>query len=795
MAEPTNIPHMFKNYFKIALRNFWNNRTFSFLNIAGLAIGITCASLIFLWIEDELTFNHVFENRNNLYEVMENQTYDGMVHTFDNTPSSLAKAIQEEVPGIKHTTRFSWNTDMLFGYGEKNVYVQGKYADSTVFGMLGLKFIEGNAADAFSEVNAVVLSKTAAEKIFPPGHALGNILKVNNEQNFKVTGVYEDLPENATYQFKWLAPYKLFESKNVWLRNWGNNSIQTLVELEPSVDVATVNNKLRNFIATKKTGSETVCFLFPMNDWNLHNKFTNGQQDGGRIAYVRLFSLIAWVVLIIACINFMNLATARSERRAREIGVRKALGATKGSLIVQFLYDSLLMSFIAVILATLLIYLTIPLFNGLVGKKLSVSLFQPLHIVWLLSIAMVTGLVAGSYPAFYLSGFNPISVLKGTRVKDGSAAIFVRKGLVIAQFTTSIVLIISTLIIYQQINHVKQRELGYKKDNLIYLNLKGQLKDHFTTVKDKLKETGMVENAALSLNNVLYLSTSSSGFAWQGKDPQKEILITQESVSPEYLSTMHMKLTSGRDFASDANVDSSNVIINESMAKEMGENGKVGSFISDSDGKRYEIVGVVKDFLYNNMYESGQPLILFCNPESTYIMTIRIAQNVGLNRALSKIEEVVLGNNPGYPFEYKFIDDQFDQLFKTETLIGKLAGVFAVLAILISCLGLFGLVAYTAERRTKELSIRKVLGATTSGLVGLLVKDFVQLVAFSCIIAFPVAWFVMYRWLEDYQYRTKIHWWIFVGTGTLVLGLALITVSFQAIKAAMSDPIKTLKAE
>ncbi|MES1215508.1 MAG: FtsX-like permease family protein, partial [Bacteroidota bacterium] len=429
----------------------------------------------------------------------------------------------------------------------------------------------------------------------------------------------------------------------------------------------------------------------------------------------------------------------------------------------------------------------------LVKKELSIDIFKPVHLFSLIGIGVIAGLIAGSYPAFYLSSFNPIKVLKGMKIKTGANVVFIRKGLVITQFAVSIILIISTVIIYQQVQHIKTRDIGYSKDNLITMDLQGTMKEHFSTIKNKLIASGYVENAAISLHDALHVYSYGSSYNWAGKDPNNKISVHSNVVSNEYLSTMHMKVTSGRDFYH-SGPDTNTVVINESMVKLMGKEGKIGSIITSGPYK-LEVVGIIKDFVYNDMYGASEPIILISYNAPATLLTIRYKPNADLATALAKTEAIMKEENPGYPFEYKFVDEAFNQFFTTETLIGKLAGVFAVLAIFISCLGLFGLAAYIAERRTKEIGIRKVLGASVQGLAGLLSKEFVQLVALSCIIAFPIAWMAMRSWLQDYQYRTTIHWWVFAAAGVTALVIALITVSFQAIRAALANPVKSLRTE
>lgn len=786
---------MINTYIKSALRNLWKNKGFSFLNIFGLAIGITCAGFIFLWVEDELTFDDYYDNSENIYVVKNNQTYNGETYTFESTPGPLAAGIKADIPGIEKTSRASWEVSNLFTVGEKAIYEKGFYVDSSFVSIFGLKFIEGNAQNAFSQLYSLIISKSMAEKIFGTYQVLGKSIKVNNEQEYIISGVTEDLPDNVSVPFEWLASFKVYESdpKKNWLQNWGNNGVRTFVLTDSKANIASINAKMEGYILSKHEGAASRPFIYPMKKWWLYDEFENGKEVSGRIKYVKLFSTIAWIILLIACINFMNLSTARSEKRAREVGVRKVLGAGKGKLIFQFIVESLLLAFLSAFLAIGLMWLLLPAFNSLVEKELVLHLFKPLHFSALLAIALICGLVAGSYPAFYLSSFNPVGVLKGLKLKSGSAG-FIRKGLVVAQFSISVILIISTIIIYQQMNFVMKRDLGLNINQMIYFKESGNIVPQFDRIRRDLLQTGFVENAALSQSVPMQLGSNTSGFKWDGKDPDKDILITIESVSPQYVSTMGMKITQGRDFYENANLDMENVVINEELAKIMGQKNVVGSVLS-AFGENYTVVGVIKNFVYNNMYQSGAPLVLFSDTSNVRLMNVRFKKDIDLSKGLTAFQNVMAKDNPGFPPDFKFVDQEFERKFRTESLIGKLSGVFASLAILISCLGLFGLAAYTAERRVKEIGIRKVLGATSRGLAMLLSKDFLKLVAFACMIAFPIAWWLMNNWLQEYEYRIHISWFIFLLAGIIALLIALITVSFQAIKASIANPVKSLRSE
>jgi putative ABC transport system permease protein len=789
---------MLRNYLKTALRNLWRNRTYGLLNVGGLAVGIACAALIFLWVESEVTFDHYHVKRDRLYQVMNNQTYDGTTYTFGATPGPLGPALKAEVPGIANTARTSWGLTSLFALGDKAVYEYGNYADSAFLRMFTFEFVQGQPNGAFRDLHSVVISEKMARKFFGPANPVGRALKMNNAQEYTVTGVFRDQPANSTFRFDWLAPFETYAKDVPWLTNWASNGIQTYVELRPQAELATVNQQLHGFIRSKEAGAISTSFLFSQHDWRLRSKFTNGLPDGGRIEYVRLFTIVACCIVLIACINFMNLATARSEKRAREVGVRKVLGGTKAMLIGQFIGEALVLSLLAVVGAVALTYLALPAFNGLVEKELTLDLTSPLHIGGLLGIGLVSGLLAGSYPSFYLSSFAPVAVLKGLRIKTDSGAGFIRKGLVVFQFTVSIVLIVGTTIVYQQIQYVKARQLGYDKAHLIYLTLNDASPTRFNAIRNELKASGVVENAALSSGTVLGMYSNSGGLSWEGKDPGKDILITQEGVSPEYVSTIGLTLLAGRDFRPDTESDSTNVIINEAFArliKQHNPAAAAGSLLTYNDGTHYTVIGVVKDFVYNDFYKKPEPLLFYVKSRGPNVLTLRLKPQADLAAALATAGEVMKKANPGYPFEYKFIDEEFGRNFKNETLIGQLAGVFASLAILISCLGLFGLAAYTAERRTREIGIRKVLGASVQSLMQLLSRDFLVLVGIACLVAFPLAWWATSTWLTTYAYRTPIHWWVFGAVGVLALVIALLTVSFQALKAAVANPVKSLRTE
>ncbi len=793
---------MFSTYFKTMLRSLYKNKGYSFLNIFGLAIGIACAGLIFLWVEDEVNWDNFNVKKDRLYFIRENQKYDAYTATFGSTPGVLAPAVKTEIPGVTNTCRIYDVDAVLFSIGDKAMYAGGYYADASLFSMFTLPFVQGNAATAFAQRYSLVITQKTATKFFGDDkNVIGKTVRVDNKQDYVITGVIKDIPTNSSLQFEFVAPFDIIFDQSPWLHRWGNNSLSTYVELKTNASAASVNKILYNFIQQREPQSNARPFLWSLSQWHLYDQFENGKETGGgQIQYVHHFSVIAWVILFIACINFMNLATARSEKRAREVGVRKVLGAGKQKLILQFIGEALFIALLSAMVAVIIIILVLPFFNTLVQKQLIIGFDNPLHIVALLLITLICGLLAGSYPSFYLSSFNPVFVLKGLKLKTGSAA-FIRKALVIVQFAVSIILIISTIIIYQQIQHVKNRSLGFNKNNLLQADAQGEPTKYYPAMKQDLLNTGVIENVALSDHTTLYGGNNTGSLTWQGKAPDAQILISTRYVTPEFMNTCGIKLLEGRDFISTDSAGSKhlNVIITQSLEKLMGKESALGKAIyydGDTSGTKAFVTGIINDYVYGNMYGKPDPVVFFCSsPEHTNKMYLRLKPQTNTETALAKIEAVIKKNNPAYPFVYKFVDDQFNEMFLNEMLISKLSRVFAALAILISCLGLFGLAAYTAERRTKEIGIRKVLGASVSGIATLLSKDFLQLVAISCLIAFPVAWWMMYNWLLNYQYRIEISWWIFLAAGITAIVIALITVSFQAVKAAIANPVKSLRSE
>ncbi|WP_407557443.1 ABC transporter permease [Winogradskyella sp. 4-2091] len=783
---------MIFNYLKIAFRTLRKNKGYSLLNIFGLAIGITCASLIFLWVEDEVSFNSHFDKQDQVFYVPTHQEYEGEWRTFNSTPGPLAEAMKTEIPGVVRATRTK-RMEILLADGDNSINSIGRYVDADFIDIFSLSFIEGHAKEAFKNPNAIVITKETAEVLYGNSkNVVGKNLKVNDTENYLITGVIENLPNNVTFPFNWIAPFEQYSRGQDWMNEYGGFFADTFVELAPEANVEKVDASVRNLLEQKTGDTDSKAFLHTIKDWHLRDDFENAEQVGGRIESVRLFTIIALIILLIACINFMNLSTARSEKRANEVGVRKAMGSGRTRLIFQFISEALILAAIASLVSVILLIILLPQFNLLIEKDLILGLSKPIHIIFLLGITLICGVLAGLYPAFYLSSFKPVQVLKGIKVTQGSAN-FIRKGLVVGQFTISIVFIISTILVYQQIQHVKNRDLGFDKDQLVSLNVNGTMIDKFEVIKQDLINSGAVKSVGLNNSGVLNGGNNGSGLEWAGGSNTEDVLVFFRYINSDFIETAGMTLLEGKGFSDNVAIDSTNVLITEAFAKLLGEGSAVGKKIVRED--TYTVIGVVKDYLFEDMYGQSDPVMFFNYHGEASYMYLKTDPQMATEVILSKVEAVMKKHNPAFPFEYNFVDDAFNAKFKSEQLIGKLSQLFALLAILISCLGLFGLAAYTAEQRSKEIGVRKVLGSSVSGIVKLLSKDFLKLVGVSILIAIPIAWYAMDNWLQDFAYRIEINWWIFVIAGLVAILIALITVSFQAIKAALANPVDSLKTE
>jgi len=787
---------MLKNYLKVAFRNLWKNKGFSFINIAGLAIGMASAILILLWMQNEIGYDDFHSKKDRIYEVWNRATFSGALHCWNTTPKPLAAAMQRDLPEVEHACRVDWAGQHLFSVGDKRLMIRGSAVDSIFLQIFSFPMIEGDMRTALNEPYSIVLTAGMARSLFGDQDAMGKLVKIDDKDNYKVTGILKDLPNNTRFDFKYLVPWTWVREHGYDQPNWGNNSTRTYVLLKEHATEASIAPKMR-VIKERYDSSEKhwEMFVYPMSRWRLYSHFEGSQETGGRIVFVRLFGIVAGFILLIACINFMNLSTARSERRAKEVGIRKVVGAPRGRLVGQFIGESVLLSFLAALLAIGIVLLALPGFNELTDKHL----YVPFGSVWFWGCALLfilfTGLLAGSYPAFFLSSFQPVKVLKGT-FKAANALVTPRKVLVVLQFTFAIVLIICTIIVKQQIDHARSRESGYDQGNLIFHYLTGDLEKNYEIVRQELLRSGVAVSVCKSSAPLTENHSDTWGYQWTGKDPNDKTDFLMFCADRDFVKTTKLQLVEGRDFDPvNYPTDSTAMILNESSVKAMHFKHPIGEIITD-DNIRYHVIGVVRDFIIESPYSPIRPFIVQGTTGSWFeVMHIRLNDKNLVEDNLKKAQAIFKRYNPEYPFEYKFIDEEYSRKFNDEKRTGTLAGLFAGLTIFISCLGLFGLATYTAENRIKEIGVRKVLGASVAGIVALLSKDFLKLVLISFAVAAPVAWGAMYKWLQDYDYRVRIEWWVFALAAALSVSIAVLTVSFQAIRAALANPARSLRSE
>jgi len=788
---------MIKNFFKIAWRNLLRNKGFSFINISGLAIGMAAAVLITLWIQHELSYDQFHTNKDRIYEAWNRAEFSGKLQCWNTTPKILARTVEKDLPEVERAVRVNWPRNALFSVGEKRLTVSGNMVDTGFLQMFSFPLVKGDAKTALNSGYSVVLTEKLAKKIFGSDDAMGKTIRMDNKEDFTVTGIVKDLPNNTRFKFEYLTNWDYVIRSGEDDSIWGNNSTRTYVLLKPNAGIASANEKIKGIKVkySKDEDPRWEMFLYPASRWRLYSNFVNGKEDGGLIDFVKLFGIIALFILLIACINFMNLSTARSEKRAKEVGIRKVVGAQKQSLVGQFIGESVLLSFIAGVFALIIVQVSLPAFGQLTDKELSVN-FGSLDF-WFAAIGFVlfTGAVAGSYPAFFLSSFQPVKVLKGT-FKAANALITPRKLLVVLQFTFAIILIICTSIVKQQIDHAQNRESGYEKNNLAYHMLTGDLQKNFTLVKNELLNSGVATSVSKTSAPLTQGWSDSWGFQWDGKDPNDKTDFDRYTADEDLVKTAGLKLVKGRDFnLREFPTDSTAMIINESALKVMKFKDPLGKIVKDGD-KEWHIVGVINDFILQSPYYPTKPMIIE-GSGNNWFSTIHFKLNPANATAdnLKKAAAIFKKYNPEYPFEYKFIDEEYSNKFKAEERTGTLAALFAGLTIFISCLGLFGLATYMAENRIKEIGVRKVLGASVSGITTLLSKDFLKLVMISFLIASPVAWYMMDKWLQDYPYHVNIQWQVFAIAGLLSFIISVVTVSYQAIKAAVSNPVRSLRTE
>ncbi|HEU5168429.1 MAG TPA: ABC transporter permease [Chitinophagaceae bacterium] len=794
---------MIKNYFKIAWRNLVKSKGYSAINIGGLAVGMAVAMMIGLWVYDELTFDKYHKNYDRIAQVMQHANFNGKVETQIANPALMGPELRSKFGSdFKYVVQSSWTGGHLLSVGNKNFTKVGIFFEPDAPEMLTLKMLKGTRA-GLKDPYSIMLSASAAEAIFGKDDPINKTIKFDRNYDVKVTGVYDDLPDNTSFrEIKIMMPWELWLIQNPWAKQmdepWGSNFSQTFVQIADNAHMEKVSAKIKNAklnnVSKEEAKYEWVVFLQPMRKWNLYNEFKNGKNVGGNIQYVWLFGIIGIFVLMLACINFMNLTTARSEKRAKEVGIRKTVGSDRWQLIRQFFAESYLVVLLAFAFSLILVFLLLPMFNEVAGKKIEIPWQTPVFWLFSLVFILITGLLSGSYPALYLSSFQPLKVLKGT-FRVGKFASIPRKILVVTQFTVSVMLIIGTVVVYQQIQHAKNRPIGYTRNGLIRMGMEQEIRDHYDAIRSELKNSRAIEEMAASNSPLTQVWNTNGGFEWEGKDPNMAVDFPNNTVSYEFGKTVNWKIKQGRDFSRDFATDSAAFIINESLVKFLGFDNPVGKVLK-WNGEPFTIIGVVNDIMQESPFYPIRPTLYHTSGyDNMFNLVLKLNPQQNAKQSLSIIEQVWKKYTPNVPFDYKFVDEEFGNKFRAEERIGKLASYFAVLAIFISCLGLFGMASFVAEQRTKEIGIRKVLGAGVVNLWRLLSIEFFVLVLVSCIIAAPIAWYYLHNWLTNYDYRIEIKWQVFVLAALAALIITLLTVSFQAIKAAIANPVKSLRTE
>lgn len=794
---------MLKSYIKIAIRNLIRNKAHAFINVIGLSTGMAVAMLIGLWIYDELSYNTGHQNYDRIAKIRLNVNVNGEIKTDKSVPYPLAAELRNNYGSyFKNIAMSSHRAGHVLAAGDKKLSSYGVYLEPQAPHMFTLNMLKGSR-DGLQDPSSILLSQSTAQAFFGDTDPINQAIQIDNKEEVKVTGVYEDLPANATFtNVKFIAPYDLFLRNAPWIRNaqhaWDKDFVQLYVQLANGADMDKVSALIKDLKLQKVNKEEAkynpALFLEPMSKWYLYAEYENGINAGGHIKYVWMFGIIGVFVLLLACINFMNLSTARSEKRAKEVGVRKAIGSMRRQIISQFYCESLLVTALAFAGTLLIVQTLLPFFNEVAAKKITIPWSQPLF--WLAGItcSFLTGILAGSYPALYLSSFRPVKVLKGT-FRVGQWAAIPRKASVIMQFTVSVTLIICTIIVIRQIEFAKERPVGYSRNGLVMMpNLTRDTNTPFDLIRSELQQKNVITSLAGSEAPATDTWGSEGALNWKGKDPQTTVDFPVTGVSVDYGKTVGWQLIAGRDFSRDFSTDTYSLIINEAAVQFMRLKNPVGETITRNN-RSFTVIGVIKNVVTESPYEPVRPSLFWRNEGTPNFVFAKINPAVSATVALKSMETVFRKYNSAAPFEYRFVDEEYDRKFGNEERVGKLAGFFAVLAILISCLGLFGLASFIAEQRTKEIGVRKVLGASVLSVWGLLSKEFVWLVGIALLIAVPIAYYFMYQWLQNYQYRASMSWWIFAATGAGAIMLTLLTVSFQAIKAALVNPARSLKAE
>jgi len=787
---------MVKNFFLVAVRNLFKNRLYSIINISGLAIGLICTMLILLWVDDELSFDSFLPKSDRLYQVYVNAAFDGDITTWRSVPLPTYEEMKIADSNIKNSVVTGWGGDRLLKAGDTRIMKRGFYVSEEFLEMFQFPLVEGNAEYVLDDPPSIVITESTAKTLFGSEDPIDKIVRVNDESDLKVTGVLKDIPKNSSFQFDYLITWKLHEQTDPYVLenkdNWGNYSFQIFIELNDPSNESNVHNNIRDILTEK--GEDDIkreFFIHPLLKWRLYSNFENGKSAGGMSDYVNLFTIIAIFTLIIACINFMNLATARSERRAKEVGIRKSVGSNKLELIFQFLGESLFITFIAFSIAILLTLLILPSYNNLVDKQLFID-FKSAEF-WLFSSVIIffTGIVSGSYPAFYLSSFKPVQTLKG-KVTTGKSGTTPRKVLVTLQFGFAILLMVGSIVIYRQVDLIKNRQLGYDQKNLITIELTDALDENYQVLKNELLNSGVVTSVTRSNSAVTHIN-SNNFVGWPGKPEDQKVIFTTIVTEYDYAKTMGIEMFLGREFSEDFKSDTAAIVISKSALDLMDLEDPLGTEL-DLWGEKRTLVGVVENVIMGSPYREVQPMFMIMGDWGG-VITVRLSNGNELSSTMATVKSIFNKHNPAYPFDYSFVDVDYQKKFVTINLTQKLANIFSLLAIIITGLGLFGLAAYTAQQRTKEIGIRKVLGASISSLVALMSKEFSILVIIAFVFSAPLTWWMLNIYLERYPIHIEISWWIFVLVGIITLTFALVIVSNQAVRAAQANPVKSLRNE
>ncbi len=785
---------MLKNYLKIALRNIRRQKGYSFINIAGLAIGMACCILILLWVQDELSYDRFHENAGDIYRVIQDIKFADHDTTWAITQGPLGPSLKADFPEIINATRITGRGFRLT-YGDKSFDEALRMADGSIFEMFTFPLVKGDPATALSDPHSIVITEEMAEKYFGEEDPLGKTIKADNQWDFQVTGILKKVPRNSHLQFDFLIPFIFGRELNYTVDNWRNSQFRTYVQLKNGVPVQEVIQKISGYLYEKPTlEKDAKLNLQPLTRIHLYSNYEFDSAHGD-ITYVTIFSIIAFFILFIACINFMNLATAKSGNRAKEVGMRKVAGAHKTDIVRQFYGESILLAFIALLVALTIVWLLLPTFNNLAAKELSMGVSGNIVVLLgLLGITLLTGVISGSYPALFLSAFQPVKILKGS-LQSGSKGSVFRKILVVFQFALTILLIVCTIVVYNQLNYMRNMKLGYNKEYMIYKGMRGDVRAKFDSVKNELLQNPNILGVTASSSVPTYGYTfSNSLWRWEGQDPNEETLMRAVFVDLDYFKTFGMEIVEGRSYSKEFPTDATEAImVNEEAVRVMGMESPIGKRLSIGDNN-LKIIGVVKNYHFRSLRQEIDPLILICLPNQCGVLFARL-KSENMPETIGYMENIWKEFAPGHPFNYRFLDEALDDLYRSEQRIGTILRYFSILAIFISCLGLFGLASFMAEQRTKEIGIRKVLGASVSNIVLLLSREFTKWVLLANIIAWPVAYYAMYKWLQSYAYSTNIALWSFILSGVIALVIATVAVSYQSIKAAVTNPADSLRYE